>query len=46
MRWRQKDLLNLKENVGRRTNGNKVTTELRVRFLLRGMKFWNGFPRG
>lgn len=42
--WSQKDPLNLKENTGVRTNGNKQTTELEMRFLLRGMKFWNSLP--
>lgn len=40
----QKDPLNLKENTGTRTNGNKLTAELEMRFLLRGMKFWNSLP--
>lgn len=38
MGWGQKDLLNLKENIGIRTNGNKITEELEMRFLLRGKK--------
>lgn len=46
MRREQKDLSNLKENVGLRTNGNRLTTELEMRFLLRGMKFWNSLPGG
>lgn len=41
MGWGQKDPLNLKENTGIRTNGNKPTAELEMKFLLRGMKFWN-----
>lgn len=46
MGWGQKDLPTLKENIGVRTNGNKLTTELEMRFLLRGMKFWNSLPGG
>jgi len=44
--WGRKDLLNLKENIGIRTNGNKLTAELEMRFLLRGMKFWSSLPEG
>lgn len=44
MGWGQKDPPSLQENTGIRTNGNKLTAELEMRFLLRGMKFWNSLP--
>lgn len=44
--WGQEDLLNLSENIGIRTNRNKLTTKLEMRFLLRGMKFLNSLLGG